>query len=121
MTEGWSLGAPEYAALYVIFTLMLVTLNAVWVASLVESKRTLAEKELREFVALTTKVRQMDQLTMEDAARYRVLFFKYESWLGVHDITKPHQFRYRAARCAELLSLHGYVKGRLMIRRKATE
>ncbi len=34
MTEGWALGAPEYAALFTFFSVMLIGLNWAWIDSL---------------------------------------------------------------------------------------
>ena len=57
-------------------------------------------------------------LTIQGAARYRVLYQKYETWMGRTRSDTDVSLRYKAQRCADLLRSHGYVRGRLKIWQK---
>ena len=57
-------------------------------------------------------------LTIQGAARHRVLYQKYETWMGKTRSDTGVSLRYKAQRCADLLRFHGYVLGRLKIWQK---
>lgn len=119
MTESWSLGAPEYAALFTFFTVMLVGLNLAWAASVIVSRKSTIIRELQELTELAERfLYKQDKLSMKDAARSRVLYRKYQAWLPGTEVGKPGMYHYKAARCAALLQVHGYIRGRWEIWRK---
>ena len=57
-------------------------------------------------------------LTLQEAARYRILYQKYEPWMGITESDTGVSLRYKTQRCADLLRLHGSVRGRLKIWQK---
>jgi hypothetical protein len=94
---------------------LLVNLNR----GIAESRKAVAIRELEELTDLADRfLYHQNAVNMKDAARSRMLYRKYQSWLPGTEIGKPDTYHYRAARCVAALQVHGYLRGRLEIARK---
>ena len=78
-------------------------------------------RELEDLVEIWGRIlypRDGVTLTIQEAARHRILYQKYKTWMGRTRSDTDVSLRYKAQRCADLLRFHGYVRGRLKIWQK---
>ena len=78
-------------------------------------------RELEDLVEIWGRIlypRDDAPLTIQEAARYRILYQKYKNWMGETRSDTGVSLRYKTQRCADLLRFHGYVRGRMKIWQK---